>query len=53
MDGAMAPRRRLSVRWLLDGDRARDNAIATAMVMDCDHNGDGQQWTAMYCAMAT
>jgi hypothetical protein len=53
MDGAMAPRRRWTVRQLLDGDRARDSAIATAMVMDCDHNGDGQRWTAMDGAMAT
>ena len=43
MDGVMAPRRRWTVPRLLDGDRARDSAIATAMVMDCDHNGDEQQ----------
>jgi hypothetical protein len=43
MDGAMAPRWLWTVWRLLDGDRARDNVIATAMVMDCDHNGDGQQ----------
>jgi len=43
---AMAPRRRWTARRLLDGDRARDSVIATVMVMDCDHNGDGQQWTA-------
>ena len=36
-----------TVRRLLDGDRARDSVIATAMVMDCDHNGDGQRWTEM------
>ena len=30
------------VRRLLDGDRMRDSAIATAMVMDCDDSGDGQ-----------
>jgi len=41
------------VRRLIDGDRARDSAIATAMVMDCDHNGDGQRRTAMDGAMAT
>ena len=42
MGGAMAPRRRWMVRRLLDGDRARDSAIAMAMVMDCDHNSNGQ-----------
>ena len=42
-----------TVRRLLDGDRARDSAIAMAMVMDCDHNGDGQQWTVMNGMMAT
>ena len=46
MDSVMA-------RRLLDGDRARDSAITTVMVMDCDHNGDGQRWTAMDGAMAT
>ena len=46
MDGAVAPRRRWTARGLLDGDRARDSMIAMAMVMDCDHNGDGQRRTA-------
>jgi hypothetical protein len=41
------------VRRLLVGDRERDSVIVTAMVMDCDHNGDGQQWTAMDSAMTT
>ena len=45
MDGVAG--RQWTARWLLDGNRARDSMIAMAMVMDCDHNGDGQQWTAM------
>ena len=53
MDGAMAPQQRWMVRWLLDGDRVRDSVIATVMVMDCDHNGDGQRWTVMDGTMAT
>jgi len=62
MEGAAG--RQLTARWLLDSDgrcggsstaidRVRDSAIATAMVMDCDHNGDGQQWTAMDGVMTT
>jgi len=27
--------------------------IAMVMMMDCDHNGDGQQWMAMDGAMVT
>jgi len=46
MDGMMALQ-------LLDDDRARDSAIMTVMVMDCNQNGDGQQWTAMDGAMTT
>ena len=51
MDGVMAPRRRWMAWRLLDGNRARDSVIATAMVMDCDHNGDGQRCRATMKAM--
>ena len=51
MDGATAPLRQGTARWILEGNRRRDGSStardsASAAVIDREHNGDGRRWTA-------